>query len=114
MSAIEWLSFYAAIPAAWGSAVLFVAVYSLLAPWWHNPLGRTIVALDGGIILTLLPHMLRLVLGVNEAGTFYAWFEFLAFMLVPASILWRTWILLRIHRSEPLLPRRNKPRAPLA
>jgi hypothetical protein len=107
----QWFSFYVEIPAAWYAAALFIAVYTALAPWWRNPLGRTMVALDGAIVLTLGPHMLRLWFGLNEASAAYAWFELGAFLIVPLAILWRVWVLVRIHRGRSLFPWLRNPAA---
>lgn len=111
MTWAQWFSFYVEIPAAWYAAALFIAVYTALAPWWRNPLGRTMVALDGAIVLTLGPHMLRLWFGLNEASAAYAWFELGAFLIVPLAILWRVWVLVRIHRGRSLFPWLRNPAA---
>lgn len=109
MTGIQWFSFYVEIPAAWYAAALFVAVYTMMAPWWRNPLGRTMVALDGAIVLTLGPHMLRLWFGVSEMSAGYAYFELCAFLVVPLAISWRIWVLVRIHRGKRLFPWLREP-----
>ena len=105
MTGVAWVSYYIALPAAFWAALIFISTYTVLAPWWRTSIGRTIVAMDAGIMLTLLPAVLHLYLGVSEGSPSYAWFTLCAFLLVPSSILWRTWVMVRVHRLRPLSPR---------
>ena len=44
----------------------WIALYSLLAPWWRNPIGRTLVAKTALIAGTFL---------VVTLGAFFPWFD---------------------------------------
>lgn len=81
------------------SALVFIAAYSLLAPWWRYSIGRTIVALDAAVALTLLPQTLHMLFGVHVLSDIrWAWFTLVTFGAVPVVILWRLWIFWRIQR----------------
>ena len=47
------------IPVGFWSALLFIARYSMVAPWWKNSMGRMLVALDLAVALALPPSVLR-------------------------------------------------------
>lgn len=104
MTAPEWFSYYLAEPAAFFAALLFIVAYTFLAPWWRNPIGITMVALDGVIAGVILPHMLRLLFGVDEDSTFFIWFVIVVFTCSVPVILWRTGILVQAHRGRFRLP----------
>jgi len=86
--------------AAFFAGLLFIAVYSVLAPWWRYSIGRSIVALDTAITLVLLPGVLHILFGVNNlAGHFWTWFALVTFGSVPLIILWRLVIFVCIQRK---------------
>jgi hypothetical protein len=89
----------AAVLAAFLAALLFIGVYSAVAPWWRSAIGRALVIMDAGIAMTLLPLVLHVVFGLAEVSVFYAWFEIGALALVAGSTLWRTWIVVRVQRD---------------
>jgi hypothetical protein len=83
---------------AFCTTVAFIVLYSIVAKWWENTLGRCIVALDASVALTLLPSVVHHWLGVSSADTpFFAWFSLVSFAAVPLVVAWRGWILLRIQ-----------------
>jgi hypothetical protein len=80
------------------TAVAFIVLYSVVAPWWRSPLGRNVVALDASISMTLLPSVVHHFFGVSAAlDPVFTWFTVISFGLVPCVIAWRAWILLRIQ-----------------
>jgi hypothetical protein len=97
----------------WGSSVLivvFVVQYSLLARWWANPIGVTIVGLDLCILAIFIPSLLAL---ADPAGFAHfataRWYLFLTVGVVVATFLFAatriiTWEAIRRRRSGVLLP----------
>jgi hypothetical protein len=96
----------------WGSSVLiviFAIQYSLLAKWWRNPIGVTIVGLDLCILAIFVPSLLALA----DPGGFAhfataRWYLFLAVGVVAATFIFTatriiTWEYLRRKRRH-LLP----------
>lgn len=81
--------------AAFTSAVVFVATYSVLAPWWRSPIGRAMVTLDTAIAVTLAPSILHRFFGVAIASIGFMWLLFACLCVVAGATLWRTWILAR-------------------
>ena len=83
---------------AFCTTVGFIVLYSVVARWWENTLGRCIVALDGSVALTLLPAVLHHAFGWSVAASpFFAWFSLVSFAAVPLVVAWRAVILLRIQ-----------------
>jgi hypothetical protein len=77
--------------------IVFVAVYSVVGPWWHSGLGRNIVALDTALAMALLPATLHSLFGVSTvSSTAYAWFVDGALACVPVIVVWRMVIMLRL------------------
>jgi len=107
VNAAAWWSGYIAEPAAFWAGIIFIVTYTLLAPWWRTAIGSLIVSLDAVITLVILPHMLRLYFGIDETSVFYIWFVLTVFSLSPVIILWRTVILVLVHRGRMRLPWRH-------
>lgn len=81
-------------------SLAFIVLYSVLAPWWRYSIGRSIVALDGALSLTLLPSVVHHMFGFRSAADpFFAWFTVGAFALVPCVIVWRAVIIVRMQRT---------------
>jgi hypothetical protein len=79
----------------------FVGDYSLLAKWWRNPIGRTLVLKDlfllGVISLTVLSvffHFSRL------TSTAAGWLEVAMLGGMALAMLWRVVVFERIHRHK--------------
>jgi hypothetical protein len=82
---------------AFCASVVFVMGYSVIAPWWRYAVGRTMVSLDVGIALTLLPAVLHYWFGLAVNDAFFSWYEDLSLLLVAGITLWR---LLTIYRLQ--------------
>jgi hypothetical protein len=81
-------------------SLAFVALFTLVAPWWRYPAGRSTVALDAALALTLLPSVVHHIFGFRSAeDPFFAWFTVGAFALVPCVIVWRAVIIVRMQRA---------------
>jgi hypothetical protein len=78
----------------------FIACYSRWAPWWRDPIGRTIVYKDIALILVLLPSILSIFLSFNRLTSHIAaWFDVGSFALVPVIMCWRIAVFRKIHRN---------------
>lgn len=83
------------------SAALFIVVYSLLAPWWRDPIGRTIVILDGLIGAAFIPSILSLFFNFNRLTSYIAaWFDVTDFTAITFMLLHRSWLWTRLHRQR--------------
>src|SRR6185437_7219981 len=86
----------------------FIAYYTKVAPWWRNPIGRTIVLKDIALILVLIPSLLSIFLHFNRLTSYVAaWFDVGSFALVPVIMCWRIAVFRRIHKDgqqAPLAP----------
>lgn len=79
--------------------IAFVAYYTWLAPWWRNPIGRTIVVKDLALILVLLPSALSIFFHFNRLTSYVAaWFDVASFALVPVIMCWRIVVWRRLDR----------------
>ena len=82
------------------SIVIFVAVYWRLAPWWRNPIGRTIVIKDLALLLALIPGVLSLFLDFNRLSSrVAAWFDLACLTSIGVIMLWRTVVWIKVHNS---------------
>ena len=92
---------------AWASAVLFDAVYTVLAPWWKTWMGRNLFAFDASIAAVLTPAVLALWFHYSPRSPWYAWLQIGLFAVVPALSLQRTVMLVVVQargRSQPQQP----------
>jgi membrane associated rhomboid family serine protease len=95
------LLFKIALVADVASIVAFIAVYWRLAPWWRNPIGRTIVTKDFLLILLLLPSVLSLFFQFNRlTSRVAAWADLGLFVLLAAVMTWRCAVWIRVHRDK--------------
>ena len=80
--------------------VAFIACYSRWAPWWKDPIGRTIVFKDIALILVLVPSMLSIFVDFNRLRSrIAAWYDVGSFALVPVIMCGRIVVFRRIHRD---------------
>lgn len=93
---------YDAVLAAFFSSALFLLGYSVIAPWWHHPIGRAVAFLDAGLVITLAPSALHQMLGFTLQDEFYAWYYGSSLWLVSAITFWRLIIIMRIQRDATL------------
>lgn len=87
-----------------GASILFIVLYTVLAPWWRNPVGRSIVGFDAALTLTLLPTALHDLLGLNLAHPVFAWYDLASLWAVAGVTVWRTVVMVRVQlagRREP-------------
>lgn len=83
------------------SILLFVAQYTRLAPWWRQPVGRTIVVKDLLLVLLFIPTILSLFFSLNRLTSHLAaWLDVALIGLVTPVMVWRTWVWEKIHRRS--------------
>lgn len=81
---------------AFAASVLFIVVYTVLAPWWRSEIGRALIAMDTGLALALAPAVLHRLLGVSLAASLgFGWYYLGSLALVAGATLWRTWIIIK-------------------
>jgi hypothetical protein len=95
------------IPAAFWSAVGFILIYSLLSPWWRNPIGRMIVRLDASVALALASGIMVHEFGVPVGGVLQTRILVLSLALVTETILSRVVLIGRLHGWRIGRPRRK-------
>lgn len=82
--------------------IAFVADYSRLAPWWRNPVGRTIVIKDlfllGVICLVVLSVFFRFSRLTSQVAS---WMQIILLGAMAVAMLWRIVVFERIHRNGP-------------
>lgn len=81
------------------SLVAWVAVYTLLAPWWHNPIGRTLVVKSLLIAALLVPFGLSLFFNLSRLDSrVTAWVDVTLIGAITPVMIWRTVVWL--HESQ--------------
>lgn len=89
------------IPTAFYSGIGFIIYYTLLTPWWHNPMGRMLVSLDAGVVLALLGNILKIEFGLEVPSGLFVRITFAAISVVTVTVLSRTWLLGKLHGWKP-------------
>lgn len=97
----------------WSSAVIvaWVVQYSVLAEWWRNLIGITIVGLAICLLLVYIPSLMALA-WPEQFATFAqtVWYKWLAIVIVNATAVFMTtriWAWEQVRRRRgvtPLLP----------
>jgi hypothetical protein len=93
------------------SSLVFIVGYTLISPWWRHMVGRSIVAMDVALMLTLLPSALHLMFGLSPRAGFFGWYDGFGFILVGLIALWRLWMFWRVQTDA--TPRHSAMAAPL-
>lgn len=79
------------------SLVMWVVVYTLLAPWWRNPIGRTLVAKTVLIAALLVPTTIGLYFPhINHVA--WTWVDIVLIGLITPVMLWRTIVWLKLYK----------------
>lgn len=77
-----------------GSCVVFVVGYSVLARgWWRARVGLAMGLRDIVIALALLPQVLHYALGVTLAVAWFHWYWRGSLFALGVVTLWRLWVI---------------------
>jgi len=91
-----------------GVCLLFVAVYSVLAPWWRSAVGRNQVELVGALGLIAALAIVRQLAGGDAA--WFAWLRLAVFAVIPFAVVRRTVLLVGLQlRSRRATRRGGRP-----
>lgn len=83
------------------AVILFVVVYTLLAPWWRNPVGRTLVLMDILVGVAVLPTVLSLFWQFSRLTSLVAaWCDVGTFAAIAMVVLLRIPLWIRLHRKK--------------
>lgn len=98
--ALILLCFRIVLIAAFISLTAFVVQYTRLAPWWRDPLGRTIVIKSGLLALALVPSILSLFFNFSRRDSHVAaWLDIALFGAITPVMIWRIIIWQKIHTA---------------
>lgn len=82
------------------SLVAWVAIYTKLAAWWRNPIGRTLVAKTSLIAAMFVPSILGLFFHLSATTSRLAgWVDVVLIGAVTPVMCWRTIVWLRLGRA---------------
>ena len=98
MTQAAWLTLAlkAGLVCGFASLTGWVALYSVLAPWWRNPVGRTLVAKTA----LFIPTALSLFFNLSRTDSLVAgWADAALIGLVTPVMLWRSAVWVRLHRA---------------
>lgn len=78
----------------------FIACYSAWAPWWRDPVGRTIVVKDALLIIVFIPSVLAIFLHFGRfSSRIAAWSDMAMLGLIAPVMIWRVLVFRKIHRD---------------
>ena len=82
------------------SIIAFVVQYTILAPWWRNPIGRTLVTKDVLLIALFTPSILSVFIHFNRLTSIIAaWVTVALLGLVTPVMIWRMAVWYRMHKE---------------
>jgi len=97
------LALKVALIAGFVSLVGWAVLYSVLADWWRNPIGRTLVAKTMLIAGLFVPSILSLFFHLNRLDSYIAgWVDVALIALVTPTMIWRCLVWLKLHRAGKL------------
>jgi hypothetical protein len=104
MGDLQWMTDDILIRAAFYGALLFIIIYTFMAPWWRNAAGRMFVVLDFGIICALLGAIIHAEFG--DSMPKWLTFRIISFglALVSGAIISRIIVLGIVHKWNLHLP----------
>lgn len=103
MSQDQWiiLLFKIVLLADLAALAAFIGLYTAWAPWWRNPIGRTIVVKDVLLALALLPSVLSLFFHFSRLTSHVAaWCDVATFGLIGPVMVWRCAVWRKIVRGR--------------
>ncbi len=103
MSQDQWIILMGKIACIAGflSLVGWVAVYTRLAKWWKNPIGRTLVVKTLLIAGLLVPTTLSLFFHFNRHSSLVAaWVDVVLIGAIAPVMIWRTIVWIKVSRMR--------------
>jgi hypothetical protein len=90
--------------------VLFITVYSWLAPWWSSTVGRSLVMMDAALAVGIFPDILGRYFHVSIRHTeWVAFLDVACFTVIPLVVLSRVWLVIKVNwKNERMLPVRQR------
>jgi len=83
------------------SILAFIAIYTKLAPWWENVIGRSIVFLDVLLGMAFIPSTISLFWSFNRLTSYIAaWVDIGIFILIAGGMVWRSIRWIQIHKDS--------------
>ncbi len=83
------------------ASVVFLVGYVVFAAGYRTAIGRTLIALDGGLVALYVPSVLHRFFGLRVTEIGFAWYYLGTVVLVGSAVWWRTAIMFRAqHRGE--------------
>lgn len=78
----------------------WIVLYTALAPWWRNPIGRTLVAKTALVAAMFIPSILALFFRLSARGSLVAgWVDVALIGAVTPVMWWRSAVWWRLHRA---------------
>jgi hypothetical protein len=78
----------------------WIVLYTCLAPWWRNPVGRTLVTKTALIAALFVPTTLNLFFNFSRFDSeIAAWIQVVLIGLVTPVMCWRSLVWIKLHRS---------------
>jgi hypothetical protein len=102
MSQASWLilALKVALISGFVSLAGWVVLYTALARWWTNPIGRTLVAKTALIAALFVPSILGLFFHLGRQDSWVVgWVDTGLIGLVTPVMLWRSAVWLRLHKA---------------
>lgn len=87
--------------AGFASIITWVAVYTRLAKWWRNPIGRTLVAKSLLLAGLLVPTIMSLFFHFNRLTSYVAgWVDVALICAIAPVMAWRTVVWLKVGKER--------------
>jgi hypothetical protein len=105
MTQAAWLTLVLKIGLISGFCSLagWIALYTFLAPWWRNPVGRTLVIKTFLIAFLFIPSIFSLFFHLNKGDSYLVgWIDAGLIMSVTPVMLWRCLVWLKLHAAGKL------------
>lgn len=93
----------AALISGFASIATWILVYTKVAKWWRNPVGRSLVIKSGLVAALLVPTTLSLFFELNrKTSLVVAWADVGLIGLITPVMLWRSVVWWRLHKAGTL------------
>jgi hypothetical protein len=94
------LCFKVALISGFCSLAVWISLYTALAKWWRNPIGRSLVRLAALTAGLYVPTTLSLFFNLNRFDSrMVGWVDVVMIALVTPEMLWRSVVWWRLHKA---------------